>query len=212
MTNDDPPENVTKEELWNRLRRLEKAVLPSRRDVLKAGGAAGAAGLLGFNAGSASGADTSGARAGSPGNEIDVYLDEIKDKSGDVVADIDDTGAVDFQRPVSTSDLSINNIPQFSEWATISDDSTESFFVGDFELFTISGTYSGTGGFLITGYNKIENSLLGTNTTTQGNTSLSGTTGPDDSLNIARNDNTLILENRLGDQRTFSVSAPRRQP
>jgi len=101
MSNEEPPEDVTKKELWNRLRRLEQAVFPSRRDVLKAGGAAGAAGLLGFGAGSASAADTSPDRVGASGNPVDVYLDELKDASGDLVADVDDTGPVDFNRPVS---------------------------------------------------------------------------------------------------------------
>lgn len=75
---DEPPEDVTKEQLWNRLRRLERAVFPSRRDVIKAGagvGALGAAGLAGRA--SATPGDDGDTVWGSDANRDDYYADEV---------------------------------------------------------------------------------------------------------------------------------------
>ncbi|WP_225334244.1 twin-arginine translocation signal domain-containing protein [Halomicrobium urmianum] len=109
MTDEDPNELRQRvreqEERIEQLESMVKRMMPNRRDVLKAGGAAAGAGLLGFGAGTASGSDTSSRRAGAPGDEVDVYLDELKDPSGDVVADVDDTGAVEFLRPVSVEEM-----------------------------------------------------------------------------------------------------------
>jgi len=73
-----PPENVSKEELWNRLRRLEKKVYPDRRDILKgAAGVAslGAAGMLGRA--SAAPGDDGETVWGGPNNRDSYYADEI---------------------------------------------------------------------------------------------------------------------------------------
>lgn len=71
MSGSEPPEDVSNDELWNRLRRLEKKVFPDRRDVLKAGamGAAGAA--IGFGSGTAS-AQTASGQVGTSSNPVDV--------------------------------------------------------------------------------------------------------------------------------------------
>jgi len=96
--NTDAPENVTKEQLWNRLKRLEEHVYPSRRELL-AGGASAllAGGAVKSMSGRSRAADTSAGQAGAAGQEIDVFIDELRDPGGDVVADVDDTGAVNWQ-------------------------------------------------------------------------------------------------------------------
>lgn len=72
---------------------------PSRRDVLKYGATAFAAAGLGSAAtGAALGADTSVGNVGTTGSPVDVYIDEIRDHGGDVVVDIDDTGALSWNR------------------------------------------------------------------------------------------------------------------
>jgi hypothetical protein len=75
-----------------------KALSAYRREILSVlvgGGAAGA--MLASATGEAEAADTSVGASGAPSETIDVYADEIRDSGGDVVIDIDDTGALDFQ-------------------------------------------------------------------------------------------------------------------
>jgi uncharacterized spore protein YtfJ len=111
------PRDWSDEEIEALLERLEEhvdtdtelgqAVKSRRRDVLKAIGALGAggvAGAAGMEAASqqAQAADTSVGQIGSSGSPVDVAIDEIKDDGGDLVADIDDTGDVDFKRGVAS--------------------------------------------------------------------------------------------------------------
>jgi len=73
-----PPEDVSKDEIWNRLRRLEKAVFPNRREMLKATAGLGALGAAGA-AGRASAApgDDGDTVWGSSSNRDDYYADEV---------------------------------------------------------------------------------------------------------------------------------------
>lgn len=84
-----------------------KGAQAHRRDVLKTLGLLGtgaAAGALGGTAATreARAADTSVGQVGTSGNPVDIALDQIKDDGGDVVADIDDTGDVDFKRGIAS--------------------------------------------------------------------------------------------------------------
>jgi len=93
----DVPEDLTKEQIWNRLKRLEETVYPSRREVVAGGLSAALAGGAAYSlTGRGSAADTSSDQAGAAGKSIDVYLDQLRDPGGDVVADVDDTGAIDW--------------------------------------------------------------------------------------------------------------------
>jgi len=77
-----PPEDVSKEDLWNRLRRLEKEVFPDRRDILKTGAgiaSLGAAGMLGRA--SADPGDSGETTWGAPDNRDSWYANEIDSDS-----------------------------------------------------------------------------------------------------------------------------------
>jgi len=61
-------------------------------------------------------ADTSVGYFGEPGSPVDVYIDQLRDEGDDVVADIDDTGAVDWQSrgltnvgSLDTDDATVNH-------------------------------------------------------------------------------------------------------
>jgi hypothetical protein len=140
-----------------------------RRDVLKTLGLLGtgaAAGALGGTAATqqASAADTSVGQLGTAGNPLDITLDEIKDDGGDVVADIDDTGDVDFKRGIASPavttkhtatetasvseslrhDLSQNN-PHSPVGPELSGPPTFKAFEGQGQLATASDFQSATG-------------------------------------------------------------------
>lgn len=72
----------------------------TRRTVLQGGLMAGlGAGAFGLGKMStpAKAASTSDRQVGVPSEEVDILIDEIRDPGGDVVADIDDTGDIDWQ-------------------------------------------------------------------------------------------------------------------
>jgi len=166
-------------------------LMPSRRAIL-----AGGAGLVGGAAltGQAS-AQSAAGQVGTSSEPVDVEAATVT--ATDVNTD-----------SVNTDQTTINGINYLSETVTIADDAVGTIDVSDFELLTISGGFTGCGAFLICGFGRIANSLLGRKTTELGGTPLDGTTGPDDSLNIARDDNTLYLENRLGSEQEYTVFAP----
>jgi hypothetical protein len=91
------------------------ALRSTRRDLLKTGATAaaglglGAAGVAGTT-GRASAADTSVGQIGTSGSPVDITLDEIKDDGGDVVADIDDTGDVDFKRGIASPSVTTDRV------------------------------------------------------------------------------------------------------
>lgn len=98
MTDKSEP---TKQELEQRVEQLEEYVskmMPSRRDVLKAGGGGllgGAAVLSATN--SAAAADDSPDALGAAGDSMDVYLDQIRRPDGSgVVGDLDPSGTFDW--------------------------------------------------------------------------------------------------------------------
>lgn len=92
MGDAEPPEDVAKTELWNRLRRLEKSVFSSRRDILKTGAAAAAGGALtlGAGSGSADPGDDGDTTWGSDSNRDDYWVDELDARSVST-ADINNT-------------------------------------------------------------------------------------------------------------------------
>jgi len=109
------------------------AVKQSRRETLKQIGAVAGGGLLGALGTTAAtreaqAADTSVGQLGSSGSPVDVALDQIKDDGGDVVADIDDTGDVDFKRGVATPAVTTGDVnrersvPQFGTIQEAHDD------------------------------------------------------------------------------------------
>lgn len=82
---DDAPDGLTKEQLWKRVRRLEKHAFPDRRELLKAGGALGAAGLMGgagYGAGKAEAGTQSAGDVGTANNPSDAYLEDVYPPGG----------------------------------------------------------------------------------------------------------------------------------
>lgn len=117
---------------------LSRVVGTTRRDLLKAAGIAGVAGLA--SAGGvtvatqeARAADTSAGNVGVAGGPLDVYIDELKDPGGDVVVDVDDIGTLAWQRAVSFPSAKINGnevpgigqssaaSPGFDTWTKVSE-------------------------------------------------------------------------------------------
>ena len=74
-----------------------KDAATSRRGLLGTLTGAAAAGSVAYSAGKAEAADTSVGQIGAAGSEVDLVVDQIKDPGGDVLADVDDTGDVDWQ-------------------------------------------------------------------------------------------------------------------
>lgn len=104
---DDAPDGLTKEQLWKRVRRLEKHAFPDRRDLLKAGGALGAAGLLGgagYGAGKAEAGAQSAGDVGTPNNPSDAYLEDVYPPGGS------GSGNSTFIESISTEEASITNV------------------------------------------------------------------------------------------------------
>jgi len=114
---------------------------------------------------------------------------------------------------VSTGDLTVNSVPYLAKpFSGVGDDTAVTVDVNGFEIIDVSTSFSGVNGTFYTGFDDIYNSTSGRNITDQGNSTLSGTTGTDGSLNVSRSDNTLYLENRLGDSRDITVLSFRRNP
>lgn len=116
---DEPPEDISKERLWNELQELKQHVYPSRRDVLKAGTAAAGAGMIGFGAGNASAqASTSDGdgNVGDPNDRVDVFGDGVDSNSvSDNITDrplwtTQDT-TVNVPADYNTIQAAVNDIP-----------------------------------------------------------------------------------------------------
>jgi len=99
---DDPPEDVSKRELWQRLRRLEQAVFPDRRDVLKAGAGAAAGGVAGalLTGGAAAGTAEAGT-IGTAAKPQDVYAEDLYDKNDNRALELPGSGGVDILNDLS---------------------------------------------------------------------------------------------------------------
>lgn len=124
-----PPEDVSKQDLWNRLRRLEKEVFPNRRDMLKAGAgiaSLGAAGMLGRASGDPG--DSGETTWGAPDNRDSWYANEIDALSVSTGAiDITDETLIDVSLGASQSissgsfetiQLSSSNYDELNEFDT----------------------------------------------------------------------------------------------
>jgi len=175
------------ETLQDRVDELEATVskmLPSRRDALKLG-AAGAVGAVGM-AGSASAQNSNQVGTiGTDSDRVDVNAEDI-----DAVS-------------VNTDDVTIgpHNITPDSE--IVADDSAVTFSGYEAALtFWINAGGPDNQALFVSGFKELETAAALSSVTNQGRTALSGTTGPDGNLNIARDGADIIAENRLGDSRT----------
>jgi hypothetical protein len=88
----------------------------------------------------------------------------------------------------------------------IADDDVASIDVGSETILFVTGKSTGAGvGIYFMGFNTLLTVQQSGSTTNQGSTTLTGTTGPDGSLNIARDNNTLLLENRTGESEGYYI-------
>lgn len=91
------------------------------------------------------------------------------------------------------------------ESVTIPDNDVATVDSEAFSTVFINAIAAGRGvGQFTTSFDGIS-TLNATNITNQGNTVLDGTTGPDGTLNVAVDDNTLYLENRFGQETEYST-------
>jgi hypothetical protein len=95
---------------------------------------------------------------------------------------------------------------EYVEGKTIADDASATYDISGRSLILVCPTRKSNGVALVaTGFNLITE-LVSTNVSIEGNsTTLSGTDGPDGTLNIAINDNTLHVENRTGESDEYKV-------
>lgn len=95
----------------------------------------------------------------------------------------------------------VGGVKTVGESVTINDDSVQTVDASFASLIIVQAVTSNAIGHatLQTEFNDITDALLASSATNQGSSSLSGTTGPDGSLNISRNDNNFNLENRTGE-------------
>lgn len=111
MTNDEPDPNrierlegiVSKQQ--QQLQEMRAALASEleidigRRAALQSAGVLGASALaagVGFGVGRTRAADENSGDVGAPGSSQDIWLDQIYDDGGDLVADLDDTGDIDW--------------------------------------------------------------------------------------------------------------------
>jgi len=191
MSDDGPPENLTKEDLWNRLRRLEQHVFPSRRQILKAGGAAALVGAGAAGGASAAPGDDGDTVWGSDSNRDDYYADELD-------ANLVSTTFVN---------LGADESKVKQDAFTISDDGSTTFT--DFEesqhfYLLGNGFLSGHAQGILT-FNNINLAASTSKISVLSNTSLTGTTGSDGDLTLSMDGPELNIENRTGESRGYRL-------
>lgn len=94
----------------------------------------------------------------------------------------------------------------FFDTETIGDDSAKSFNSGSRSVVIISSASQNTGsGIFLSSFSSL--TVIGQNGMSyEGNTTLSGTDGPDGSLNISISDNNIYLENRTGVSNSYTIT------
>jgi len=94
MADDEPPADLSKADLWERLRALEQRVYPDRRDVLKLAGGAVAGGAVGAAAtGNASAGSAEAGQLGSAQYPQDAWVEDLYDKNDNHVAELPGDGS-----------------------------------------------------------------------------------------------------------------------
>ena len=109
---------------------------------------------------------------------------------------------------VSTNEASTTPVTRSGESFDVADDDVISFTAPrDGILFVHADFGNASGLFHYREFNNLDSIVTGGNAENEGTgTTLSGTTGQDGNINVAKDGNTIFLENRTGGQRTLSYS------
>lgn len=117
-----------------------------------------------------------------------------------LVGSVDVQGA--FKSPVVTGDL-VKEVTTL----TIADDDVATIDAQNGYYSKLIGDGSGKkNGIFGHSFNRLDTIFAGADVTNQGNTDLTGTDGPDGSINVSRDGNTLNVENRLGSEQQVVVT------
>lgn len=101
--------------------------------------------------------------------------------------------------------ITINNTRLSSPTLTVADDGVKTVDVGGDQFIQVFGDQGNTFGVFTAAFGTLNTIDVGTKVTNQGSTDLTGTTGPDGTLNISNTDTTLHLENRVGNSLEIDV-------
>jgi len=158
---------------------LGNKLLLSRREAIAL--STGVLGLGAFGLSTGTVDAQSGGGFGTPDNRMEIY--------GDLI----DTNTLE------AAEATIGNTTFESDTVSLSDDSATTIAVAkDQIIWVLADSNNATGNFLST-FGQIDTIKTGDKLTNQGGgTTLSGTTGPDGSVNVSREGNDLNVENRLG--------------
>lgn len=152
------------------------------------------------------------------GNAFDIDTDGsgnpilVDSQSGNTIATYDRGSGSWVIDSLSTGELDINGKLSTNVELTIADDDVASIDVSGSGLLSsasnlhyINGQTGSETGLFLGAFNLLTTAASNSAITNQGQTALTGTDGPDGSLNIARDGNSLLIENRTGGPNTVSV-------
>jgi len=131
-------------------------------------------------------------------------LQRIYDAANDVVtADVDNTNTttdtLEASDSITVKDSKIKGLD-----VEIADDDVATIDVtGDTILQIVGNAELGTSGFVLTSFDSLDDSLTTDKLELITSTQLTGTTGNDGVVSISRVDNTLYVENRIGETSKF---------
>lgn len=135
----------------------------------------------------------------------------VEDADGNIIArfkqdeSVTDVTSINVGSADVSGRLGVGDVDMTSNTQDVSDDSVVTVDVTSDAMILVTASRDDALGWYLTGFDSITNALTGSAATNQNNTDLTGTTGPDGSLNVSRVDNTLHVENRLGSQHTVDV-------
>jgi hypothetical protein len=198
--------------------------LLSRRQLAAIAGSAISAGTLAsLGIGSADAQAASG-QIGNSSNPVDIESVDINNSGTISTTDIDVSGSAGS---LNTDDISnsgqISSVEYLSSTdpltlrpasadvgltqsrVSLSDDSAATADASNSGILFITSREGQRGsGLFFTRFSGVT-TIQTNNSTNQGSTTLSGTTGPDGSLNVSRNGNTLNIENRTGRNEEYII-------
>jgi len=134
----------------------------------------------------------------NPGEYVQSKYDDAKDLVETILSDGVQEVSADSQTARNT--LNRGNTPEEYQTFTVADDSVQEFNLSTDKLIQIHADRGVTSGIYLSSFNKLTTVAQEIDMTNEGSTDLTGTTGPDNNLNVSRDGNTGHLENRTGTQ------------
>lgn len=180
----------------------DNVILSRRAFAAAVGGTLGASGLV------ALGVDPAAAQAagqvGTSADPVDAFVYDL-DVANALQSDLDAGG----NSLTNVGSLSTGNSTKDSESYSLGDDESVDTYANnaDHSLVFMSGDGSNNHALFTLQFNGITIAMIGSNVTDQSNSDLTGTTGPDGSVNISQSSSILQVENRTGDPIEFDIVA-----